>query len=125
MIDYLYYKLYQASLKSSLNDIPAFLASIFLGGLISVNVLVISAFLTKIDVLPFLFSDSRQASFFCFCLIILLMFIYRKKRYRKIIKKYSKEDEKQRIRGNIAVAVYVAISFLSIFAVAFFKPGKI
>lgn len=29
MIDYLYYKLYQASLKSSLNDIPAFLASRF------------------------------------------------------------------------------------------------
>lgn len=125
MIDYLYYKLYQASLKSSLNDIPAFLASIFLGGLISVNVLVISAYLSKIDVLPFLFSDSRQASIFCFCLVILLMLIYSKKRYRKIVKKYSKEDEKQRIRGNIAVAVYVAISFLSIFAVAFFKPGKI
>lgn len=125
MINYIYYKLYQASLKASLNDIPAFLACIFLGGLVTANVLVICAFLTKIDLLPFLFSGSRQASIFSVCWIIIFTFIYRKKRYMKIIKKYSKEDEKQRIRGNIAVAVYEAISFLSIFAVAFFKPGKI
>jgi hypothetical protein len=37
MLNYLYYKLYQASLKSSLKDIPEFMTSISFGGLISVN----------------------------------------------------------------------------------------
>jgi hypothetical protein len=44
MFNYLYYKLYQASLRSSLRDIPEFMASVSFGGLISANILVISAF---------------------------------------------------------------------------------
>ena len=40
-------------------------------------------------------------------------------------KKYSQESEKERIRGNIIVALYVSISFLSIFVVTFFIPGKL
>lgn len=124
MLNYLYYKLYQASLRSSLRDIPEFLAPVFLGGLVSANVLVISAFLAKLDVAPFLFANSKQGGIFALVLIILLMLYYRKERYKAILKKYSQENEKQRIRGNILVALYVAISFLSIFAVAFFRPGK-
>ena len=116
MFDYLYYKLYQASLKSSLDDIPEFLAPIYLGGLISANILVISAFLAKIDVLPFLFSSKEQGGVFALITIIVTMFYYRKERYRPIIKKYSQENNSQRIRGNIIVAVYVALSFLLIFA---------
>jgi hypothetical protein len=74
MFDYLYYKLYQASLKSSLDDIPEFLAPIYLGGLISANILAISAFLAKIDVLPFLFSSKEQGGVFALITIILIMF---------------------------------------------------
>ena len=73
MFDYLYYKLYQASLKSSLRDIPEFLAPIFLGGLISANILVISAFLSKIGLVPFLFSNSNQGGIFAFILIVITM----------------------------------------------------
>jgi hypothetical protein len=125
MFNYLYYKLYQASLKSSLRDIPEFLAPVFLGGLVSANILVISAFLAKLDVLPFLFSNKAQGGVFALIIIVLAMFYYRKERYRLIIKKYSQENDKERIRGNVIVAIYVALSFLLIFAVAFFKPGKL
>jgi membrane protein implicated in regulation of membrane protease activity len=125
MFNYLYYKLYQASLKSSLRDIPEFLAPVFLGGLVSANILVISAFLAKLDVLPFLFSNKAQGGVFALIIIVLAMFYYRKVRYRLIIKKYSQENDKERIRGNVIVAIYVALSFLLIFAVAFFKPGKL
>jgi len=125
MFNYLYYKLYQASLKSSLRDIPEFLAPVFLGGLVSANILVISAFLAKIDVIPFLFSSKEKGGAFSLALIVLAMFYYRKERYRPIIKKYSQENDKERIRGNVIVAIYVALSFLLIFAVAFFKPGKL
>ena len=125
MFNYLYYKLYQASLKSSLSDIPEFLAPVFLGGLISVNILVISAFLAKLDILLFLFSNNTQAGIFALIIIVLTIFYYRKKRYKPIIKKYSQESQKERVRGNVIVAVYVALSFLLIFVVAFFKPGKL
>lgn len=125
MFDYLYYKLYQASLKSSLRDIPEFLAPIFLGGLISANILVISAFLSKIGLVPFLFSNSNQGGIFAFILIVITMLYYNKSRYKPILIKYSQESEKERIKGNIIVALYVIISFLLIFLVAFFRPEKL
>lgn len=125
MFNYLYYKLYQASLKSSLSDIPEFLTPMFLGGLISANTLVLSALLAKLNVLPFLFANRTQGGIFAFVLIVITMFFYRKARYQPILKKYSNESEKERIRGNIMVAIYVAISFLSIFAIAFFRLGKL
>ena len=91
MFDYLYYKLYQASLKSSLRGIPAFMTAVSFGGLLSANVLVITAFLAKLDILPFFFSGKEQAGVFAIILIILSMFYYRKERYRSILKKYSQE----------------------------------
>lgn len=125
MFNYLYFKLYQVSLKSSLRDIPEFFAPVFLGGLVSANILVISAFLAKIDVMPFLFSNKEQGGLFALAVIVLAILYYRKERYRPIIKKYLQENDKERIRGNVIVAIYVALSFLLIFAVAFFKPGKL
>jgi hypothetical protein len=125
MLNYLYYKLYQASLNSSLKDTPEFMTSISFGGLISVNILVIYAFLAKINLLPFLFSDKIQAGIFVFVIILFTMLYYNKKRYRLIQLKYSQENNKERIKGNIIIAIYVIISILSIFAVAFFRKGKL
>lgn len=50
---------------------------------------------------------------------------YNKNRTDALIEKYIKESNSKRIKGNIIVSIYVAISFLSIFAVAFFRPGKL
>ena len=126
VLDYLYYKLYKAAEKSSLRDISEFIAAVFLGGLLSCNTLVASALLAKFDILPFLFPNSGTAGTFAFLLIVAVGIIYAsKKRYRKVIKRYSSEPNEQRIRGNIIVGVYVAISYLAIFAVAFFKPGEL
>ena len=121
MFHYLYYKLYQASLKSSLNTIPEFMTPISYGGLLSANFLVINGFLAKITNVPFLFSIGEQGAVFAFIIIGLTMLYFRKKRYIQILKKYSQESNKERIRGNAVVAIYVALSFLLIFAIAFFK----
>ena len=106
-------------------DIAEFMAPVYLGGLIFANILVVNGFLTKMDILPFLFSNRYQAMLCSVLLIILAMLYYRKKQREAILEKYAQESNKARIRGNIIVAVYVGISFLSIFAVAFFKPGKL
>jgi len=123
MFHYLYYKLYQASLKSSLNDMPMFMTAVSFGGLIALNIFVIVGFLAKLDLLPF-YTNKHQAGLSVVACIILTTFYFNKKRIELILKKYSQESNRKRIKGNIIVSLYVAISFLSIFAVAFFRPGK-
>ena len=123
---YLYYKLFKAAKQSSLYDTAEFTATISFGGLLGANLLVISVFLAKLDILPFLYSNNYQAGFASFvCIVLAASYFLRKKRYKFIIKKYSNESEAARRRGNILVALYVALSFLLIFAVAFFRPGKL
>ena len=80
---------------------------------------------TKLDIIPFLFSSNEQGGLFALIVIVSAMCYYRKARYKSILKKYSQENNKERVKGNLFVANYVVLSFLSIFAVAFFKPGKL
>lgn len=124
-MNYLYYKLYQAVLKGSLRDIPRIATPVFLGGLISVNLIVINAFLAKFDIISFFFSNKKYAGIFAAILIFLAFIYYGDIKTNHLLEKYSQENNKERIRGNVIVSIYVAVSFLSIFAVAFFRPGKL
>lgn len=123
MLHYLYYKLYQAALKGSLKDIPEFMAPIYLGCLLGLNLIVIIGFLSKINLIPFLFGTPAQGSYLIAFLMVLAYLYFGKNKRGEIIKRYEVEANSQRVKGNIIVTIYVAISFLSIFAVALFKPG--
>lgn len=125
MFDYLYYKIYQAVLKGSLRDIPRFVTPVFLAGLISINLLVLNAFLTKIDIVPFLFSNKIAAALLVLMLMLVALIYYRGYKSDSVLNKYSQEGRTERIRGNVIVWVYVILSFLLIYAVAFFRPGKL
>jgi hypothetical protein len=124
MFDYLYYKLYQAALKSSLYDIPEFMAPVSFGCLISANVLVISGFLSNVSGIPFLFSTTQQASLFALLMMFLTTLYFRKDKRKSILKKYSMESNEDRVRGNTLIAIYVGVSFLLIFVVAYLKPNR-
>lgn len=124
MLNYLYYKLYRAHQKGSLNDIAEWVAMISLGALIGANLLVLGTFLRKVHILPFFFSDKMQVIAFMVGLLIMIFFFFmHKKRYKGIIEKYKAESERQRKKGNLYVWLYIVLSFLLIFAVAFYKPG--
>lgn len=125
MIDYFYYKLYKASLKSSLNDIPEYAAPIWLGGLIGINLLVVYLFLVKLDLLPNIIADKRQGGAAIAVLICTCLIVYNKKRRQIVLERFMTESKGRRIKGNILVFTYIIVSFLLIFAVAFFKPGKL
>jgi NADH:ubiquinone oxidoreductase subunit 5 (subunit L)/multisubunit Na+/H+ antiporter MnhA subunit len=125
MLNYLYYKLYRAALKSSVKDIPVIAAAAWFSALIAANVLVVSGFLSKIISLPFVFANPKQGGWFTGILIVLVMLYYKKDKRESILEKYSQESNEERKKGNAIVAVYVALSFLLIFAVAFFRPGKL
>ena len=126
ILDYLFYKIYRANLIGSGKSIAPFVAPIYLSGLIFFNVLVLGAFLRKIDLLPFFFRNKIQVIAFIICLFAIsnFLFLY-KKRYKKIISKYEQKSEHERKRGNLIVWLYTIISFLLIFAVAYYKPGKV
>jgi len=126
VVDYLFFKLYLASKKSSLNEIPEWLASIILAMILGVNIIVISALLAKLEVFPFLFSSSFQVAVFMFIdIALILLFFLRKKRYERVIGRFIDESKNQQLRGNIFVIGYIVFTFLSIFLIAFFKPGKL
>ena len=126
LLDYLYYKLYRANQIGSGKDIAEFSASILLSGLLFSNILVTGAYLRKIDLLPFFFQGKKQVIIFIVLLFIVSNFyFFYNGRFKKIISKYEIENEAQRKRGNLIVWLYVIISFLLIFVVAFYKPGKL
>src|SRR5690606_9812828 len=125
MFHYLYYKLYQASLKSSLKDIPEFMTAVSFGGLININIMVLHILLSKFNITSYMFSNSTEVGVFALISIALSMLYYNKKRIKLILEKYSQESNKQRRRGYLFVAVYVGISFLLVFLVSLFKPGEL
>jgi len=125
ILDYLYYKLYRTARKGSLKDIASFAAAIYMGGLIGTNMIVINAFLAKTTNIPFLFHDTKLVAATAVVLMVLIKLMYNRKKLKKISEKYQHESNNQRTRGNILVWIYVGISFLSIFAIAFYKPGQL
>ena len=77
----------------------------------------------KLNLLPYLVTDTKQGGWLVVIGIILAFAYFRESKRLAILKKYSGESRKERIKGNTIVAIYVGLSFLSIFALGLFKPG--
>jgi hypothetical protein len=126
LIEYYYYRLFTYFEKSSVKEISRFSAAVFVGVTISINLIIINALLAKLEILPFLLKSKSHAVIFIFSTIVLssLYFLINNK-CNDLIKKYSTENFEERKRGNLLVVSYIIVSFLLIFLVAFFKPGKL
>jgi hypothetical protein len=126
ILDYLYYKIYRANLIGSAKDIAEFVSPLYFSALIFINLFVLGVFLRKTDLLPIFLQSKKQVVVFMICLFVVFnfLFLYRG-RYRRIISKFEKESEQQRKRGNLIVWMYIIISFILIFVVSFYKPGKL
>jgi hypothetical protein len=125
-LDYLYYKLYKATLVGSLKDIAEWAAMIYFSGLIFVNLFTAIGFLRKIDLLPIFFTRKNQVIAFMIVLVLGGYFLFlHKKKYKIVIAKYEQESEPERKKGNLIIWLYVIISFLLFFVVALYKPGKL
>ena len=125
MMHYLYYKLYQATLKGSLSDVAHYAAPTYFGALLCLNFMILNALLSKLDIIPYLFPSTKFIGLLGLLSIVISYLYFDKTRRDRINEKYLQESNANRIKGNIIVAVYVALSFLSIFVVAFYKPGKL
>jgi hypothetical protein len=117
IIDYLYYKLFRAAKQSALKDTPFYFASVLISVLLGINIFVIFDILDKFSMFEFPITNKYLGSCFMVLVFIFINLVYRKRKISEVIRKYSLETESDRKRGNLKVAIYVAISVLLLFVV--------
>lgn len=122
-MDFIWYKLYLASLKSSLSKPRGLLASIILSVIIFSNIIVLNAFFSKINIFPFVFHQIKWIPIIQIVLFAIIYFYYNKRRCLIIIKKYRAETKTHHIFGNICLIIYIFLSFFLIILVSLYKPG--
>ena len=124
-LDYLYYKLYRATLVGSLKEVAKWAAVCYFCLLLFLNFMMVLSFLRKIDLIPsFPISKMEwKVLFLTFLVFGYFLFIY-KNRFKKIIFRYEQEDEVKRKSGNLRVWIFLLITIVLVFTVPFFKPGK-
>jgi|SRR5690606_39247571 len=124
MLHYLYYKFYRAAERSSLADIAAFAACVWLAGIIAINLLTIQMLLAKLDVWRVvLIGGFSNIAVIGLLIGIVLTYFFNKKRYLKLVDKYAGESKEQRKKGNVIVRLYVLFSIIIFFVVSLYKPG--
>jgi hypothetical protein len=115
MIHYLYYKLYRVHLKSSYWDIADKASAMTLAGLLYLNVQGLLSVLIAMRCIQ-MWPDEHWDSFVILAVMMFLSLTYfRSSRVDTIVATYSDETEAQRKRGNIALAMYVAITIIEPF----------
>lgn len=124
MFSYLFYRFYRMSEKSTLSKIPQYSAIIIMTVLFTLNILVIFAFISKQNILPFPFHNNLPLiATMGLILLILGMVFIRNDRFLLIQEKYSNETNSQRNTGKFVAIAYIIISFFSILVVGLYKPG--
>ncbi len=105
--DYLQYKIYKTMSWLIGNGSERYYGILF--SLYFLNIITITTILIGRQL-----SDTFAIS--CgFCILVVGLIFYRKKRERNVIAKYKNESERSRIIGNFAVVLYVILSIVSFF----------
>jgi Ca2+/Na+ antiporter len=122
IFDYFFLKFYNRIIKSDIGA-PRFYASVLLGGLINLNLMLISGILSKLDILPFMYNKAKVIIFFSITTAI-VFFIYNKNRMESIKLKFSEDSFKvKKKKWNIIFILYIVVTFLTLFAISWYKPG--
>jgi uncharacterized membrane protein len=122
-MDYIFYKLYRASQRSSIPEIAGLLAELIFTICLSFNVLAIIALLKKMEVIDFFPSKTGFIIISAGIFIVTTLLFFTGCRYKRIIEKYEVEEKKSRFRGNFLVTMYVILSFAFLLGGAFYRPG--
>lgn len=120
MISYLYYRFYRFWLKSSIAEGAIIMAALSLGVLFSINILSFWVLLVKYDLALF---PSKNEFIILMSGVISFIFLYlfTKKRYKKIIRIFNEESNSKRINGNIILTTYIIFTFSFLLFIAFYN----
>lgn len=116
VLDFLYYRLYRAFLKTSAKDVSEYVTCLWLTLLFLFNAIVICKKLGFMIPNPAKYAYPKvYALFLCAPLILILYFIFvYKKRYLYLIERYKDETKQQRIRGNLILIAYAVATFAAL-----------
>jgi hypothetical protein len=123
IFDYFFFKFYKGILKSSVPEFPRFGASLFFGLHISLNILMLSAILAKLDILQCIYN--KTIAYMSTPVIAAVIFLVYNNTRIEVIKLKFAEDafQPKKKKLNIIFVLYVVFTSLSIYLVAFWKPG--
>lgn len=96
--NYLYFKLYIATLRGSLNDTAPFASTVCLGGLVAINLISAGVILSKLTVVPFFLSSKYEAGILADLCILIFAFILKRVTIKKlsVIIKENQQRKNQR-----------------------------
>ena len=124
IFDYFFIKFYNGILKSSVPEYPRFGAGFFFGLFINLNIIAISGVLSKLDILPFIYSNKIIATISTPVLVVIVFLIYNKSRVENIKSKFAKDEFRpQKKKINIIFVLYVVLSILANCILPWWKPG--
>ena len=123
MLNYLYYRIYQAALRGSLRDVAHIVSPIYFGCLVGLNLIVLYLWLVKIGVVPYIFPSAKAGGGVVLVCILGSLFYFTRYRREIIIDRYSSEKARSRRRRGSLVIIYVIVSIILIYVVGLYKPG--
>ncbi|MGQ1910793.1 hypothetical protein ACT3CE_13515 [Marinifilum sp. RC60d5] len=121
-MDYIFYKLYRVSQRSSIPEIAGLLAELIFTICLSFNVLSFIVLLNKMSIIEYYPSKSSFILISVGIFIITSMLFFINSRYKHIVEKYKIESDMARSIGNLFVGVYVVLSFAFLLVIAFYRP---
>ena len=124
MINYLFYRIYEYWKNTGYKDIVDLVTPLFAGFLISLNILVINAFLSKLRIIPFLLGH-RYILLGTLFVITLSAFLHYRNNKGRILTEFLNEPKPKARRKSRLVTAYVLLSFASLVAVSLFRRGQI
>ena len=123
IIDYFYLKFYNGILKSSIPEFPRFMASLFFGCIVNIDILHINALLAKLDIMPYILD---KTSILIGSIVISTLFFlrYNNTRFEAIRFRFTSSEFKPKKRKlNIFFILWLVITILASFLLPLYKPG--
>jgi len=123
IFDYFFFKFYKIILKSGIPEFPRFYASLLLGGLINLNLLIFNTLLEKFDRVTYLF-DNIIAGISLSLIVAFIFIIYNNSRIEAIKLRFSAEEfQPKKKKLNILFVLYIVLTALAMFLVPLWEPG--
>lgn len=121
---YFFIMLYKGILKSSIPEFPRLYASAVYGLLVTLNIVVFFAFLSKIDLFLFPFKPKYLILILQFILTSIIFVYFTNSKISSLLVEISKEKFlKKRNFYNFIFIIYLLLSIVLVFIGPLFKPG--
>jgi|GEM_PF-2354566 len=117
---------YKGLLKTDHSEFSRLYSSAVYGLLVTLNAIVVFAFLSKLDLVSFPFKPKYSPLLLQFIVTIIIFIYFSKSRINSLLVEFSDEKFlKKRRSYNYIFVIYLVLSIVLVFVGPFYKPGYI